>query len=62
MLELIPSGLHLDFIGKAKFFIALSLLVILVGIGSILHAAASIWALTFEAARCCNCASASRWN
>jgi preprotein translocase subunit SecF len=36
MLELIPSGLHIDFIGKAKFFLALSLLVILVGIGSIL--------------------------
>jgi preprotein translocase subunit SecF len=36
MLELIPSGLHLDFIGKAKFYIALSLLVILAGIGSIL--------------------------
>ena len=35
-MELIPSGLHIDFIGKAKFFLALSLLVILVGIGSIL--------------------------
>jgi preprotein translocase subunit SecF len=36
MLELIPSGLHIDFVGKAKFFIVLSLLVILAGIGSIL--------------------------
>ena len=36
MLELIPSGLHIDFLGKAKFFIILSLLVILAGIGSIL--------------------------
>jgi preprotein translocase subunit SecF len=34
MLELLPSGLHLDFIGKAKFYIALSLLVILAGLGS----------------------------
>jgi preprotein translocase subunit SecF len=36
MLELIPSGLHIDFVGKAKFFLVLSLLVILAGIGSIL--------------------------
>jgi preprotein translocase subunit SecF len=36
MLELIPSGLHIDFLGTAKFFIILSLLVILAGIGSIL--------------------------
>ena len=36
MLELIPSGLHIDFVGKAKFFLVLSLLVILVGTGSIL--------------------------
>src|SRR5687768_5801996 len=35
MLELLPSGLHLDFIGKAKFYITLSLLVILAGLGSI---------------------------
>src|SRR5918992_6242800 len=34
MLEFLPSGLHLDFIGKAKFYIALSLLVILAGLGS----------------------------
>jgi preprotein translocase subunit SecF len=34
MLELLPSGLYLDFIGKAKFYIALSLLVILAGLGS----------------------------
>jgi preprotein translocase subunit SecF len=36
MLELIPSGLHIDFVGKAKFYIALSLLVILAGSGSML--------------------------
>jgi preprotein translocase subunit SecF len=36
MLELIPSGFHIDFVGKAKFFLVLSLLVILAGIGSIL--------------------------
>jgi preprotein translocase subunit SecF len=36
MLELLPSGLNLDFIGKAKFYIALSLLVILAGLGSII--------------------------
>ena len=36
MLEFIPSGLHFDFIGKAKFYIALSLLVILAGLGSML--------------------------
>jgi preprotein translocase subunit SecF len=35
MLELIPSELHIDFIGQARFYIALSLLVILAGIGSI---------------------------
>jgi preprotein translocase subunit SecF len=35
MLELIPPGLNIDFIGKAKFCIALSLLVILIGVGSI---------------------------
>ena len=35
MLELVPSKLHIDFIGQARFYIALSLLVILAGIGSI---------------------------
>ena len=34
MLNFIPSGLHYDFIGKAKLYIALSLLVILAGLGS----------------------------
>ena len=33
MLEFIPSGLHFDFIGQAKFYITLSLLVILAGLG-----------------------------
>ena len=36
MLEFIPSGLHFDFIGQAKFYITLSLLVILAGLGSML--------------------------
>lgn len=35
MLELIPPGLRIDFFGKARLSIALSLLVILIGIGSI---------------------------
>lgn len=35
MLELIPSGLNIDFIAKAKVCIAISLVVILVGLGSI---------------------------
>jgi preprotein translocase subunit SecF len=36
MLELIPRGLNIDFVGKAKFCITLSLLIILLGIGSII--------------------------
>jgi len=36
MLELIPRGINIDFVGKAKFCIALSLLIILLGIGSII--------------------------
>src|SRR5215470_246903 len=35
MLEVIPQGLHIDFVGKAKYFITLSLLLILLGAGSI---------------------------
>jgi preprotein translocase subunit SecF len=35
MLELIPPGLRIDFVGKAKFCILVSLLVILCGLGSI---------------------------
>jgi preprotein translocase subunit SecF len=35
MLELLPHGLNIDFIGKAKYFIAMSVLIILVGLGSI---------------------------
>jgi preprotein translocase subunit SecF len=35
MLELVPPGLRIDFVGKAKFCILASLLVILCGIGSI---------------------------
>ena len=35
MLEIIPQGLHIDFVGKAKYFIALSLLLILLGAVSI---------------------------
>ena len=34
MLELIPRGLNIDFVGKAKFCITLSLLIILLGVGS----------------------------
>jgi len=37
MWQLIPSALRFDFIGKAKPFIALSLVVILIGIGSIAY-------------------------
>jgi preprotein translocase subunit SecF len=37
MWQLIPPGSHFDFIGKAKPCIALSLLVILIGIGSIVY-------------------------
>src|SRR5882672_7067596 len=36
MLELIPQGLNIDFVGKAKFCITVSLLIILLGIGSII--------------------------
>jgi len=35
MLEIIPPGLHIDFVGKAKYFITLSLVLILLGAGSI---------------------------
>jgi len=35
MLELIPTGLNIDFIGKAKVCTAISLVVILIGLGSI---------------------------
>jgi preprotein translocase subunit SecF len=35
MLEFIPPGVHIDFVRKAKLSIALSLLVILIGVGSI---------------------------
>ena len=35
MLELVPPGLHIDFIGKAKIWISLSVVVILIGIASI---------------------------
>jgi hypothetical protein len=37
MWQLIPSNLRFDFIGKAKSCIALSLLIILIGIGSIAY-------------------------
>jgi preprotein translocase subunit SecF len=36
MLELVPHGLNIDFIGKAKFCIPLSILIILIGLGSII--------------------------
>ena len=36
MLQLVPPGLNIDFIGKAKWCISLSIVVILVGIGSII--------------------------
>ena len=36
MLELIPRGLNIDFVGKAKFCITLSLLIILLGVASII--------------------------
>jgi hypothetical protein len=35
MLELISPGLHVDFLGKAKLCIILSLFVILIGLGSL---------------------------
>src|SRR5215471_6002151 len=35
MLEIVPQGLHIDFVGKAKYFITLSLVLILLGAGSI---------------------------
>ena len=35
MLELVPSGLQIDFIGKAKIWISISVVVILIGIASI---------------------------
>ena len=35
MLELIPSGLRIDFIGKTKGFVIASLVVILLGVGSV---------------------------
>src|SRR4030095_5907563 len=36
MLELIPRGLNIDFVGKAKVCVTLSLLIILLGVGSII--------------------------
>jgi preprotein translocase subunit SecF len=36
MVELIPRGLNIDFVGKAKFCITVSLLIIFLGIGSII--------------------------
>ena len=42
MLELIPRGLNIDFVGKAKFCITLSLLIILFGVGSIIELSATI--------------------
>ena len=35
MLELVPPGLNIDFISKAKIFITISVVVILIGLGSI---------------------------
>lgn len=35
MLRLVPAGLNIDFIGKAKIFIIVSVIVILIGVGSI---------------------------
>src|SRR5215217_1259393 len=35
MLELVPPGVHIDFIGKAKIWISISAVVILIGIASI---------------------------
>ncbi len=35
MLELVPPGLQLDFIGKARIWISISVVVILIGIASI---------------------------
>src|SRR5262249_2080735 len=38
MLEIVPQGLHIDFVGKAKYFIALSLLLIILGaVSMVLH-------------------------
>src|SRR2546428_7959468 len=38
MLEIIPQGLHIDFVGKAKYFITVSLVLILLGAASmVLH-------------------------
>jgi preprotein translocase subunit SecF len=36
MLEIVPPGLHIDFLGKAKGFIALSIAVIIIGLGAII--------------------------
>lgn len=36
MLQLVPPGLRLDFLGKAKFFIGLSIVVIVIGLLSVL--------------------------
>src|SRR5262249_356288 len=35
MLEIVPPGLHIDFLGKAKLSIALSIVVILIGLSAI---------------------------
>src|SRR5712691_131082 len=34
MLEIVPPGLHIDFLGKAKHCIALSILVIVIGLSA----------------------------
>src|SRR6266436_8060508 len=35
MLEIVPPGLHIDFLGKAKLCIALSIVVIIIGLSAI---------------------------
>src|SRR5215813_10974480 len=35
MLEIVPTGLHIDFLGKAKLGIALSIVVLLAGLSAI---------------------------
>ena len=35
MLEIVPPGLHIDFLGKAKGCIALSIVVIIIGLSAI---------------------------
>ncbi len=65
MLEVIPQGLHIDFVGKAKYFITLSLVLILLGAASIVLHGGLNEGIDFSGGTAvghsCNCALVRRW-